>query len=142
MRLEIRSMKDDVLELEIENIKEQLPQLYIGGLEVNDNWEPWHAAWQTLKISKFTEEFEAVKEKIVNFYAVEGQRNPQTGGTSRTPGWGRLFAKYNEGVSEEWLLQNLKIMNCKINDGEKSIVLDIMFDGVNYKSTRPPEKID
>lgn len=137
MKLEIHSMKDDVLELEIETVKEYRPQLYIGGLEINDDWEPWHAAWQTLKITKFTEEFEAAKEKIVNFYAVEGQRNPQTGSTARTPGWGKMSIEH-----EEWLLQNLKIMNCKINDNEKSIVLDLMFDGVSYKSTKPEEKID
>jgi hypothetical protein len=137
MKLEIHSMKDDILELEIENIKEHKPQLYIGGLEVNDGWEPWHAAWQTLKISKFTEEFEAVKEKIINFYAVEGQRNFQTGSTTRTPGWGKLFIEH-----EEWIMQNLKIMNCKIRDDDKSIVLDLAFDGVNYKSKKPPEIID
>lgn len=142
MKLEIRSMKDDALELEIENLKEHRPQLYIGGLEINDNWEPWHAAWQTLKISKFTEEFEAVKEKIVNFYAIEGQRNPQTGSTARTAGWGKILAQYESGQYEEWLLQNLKIMNCKINDSEKSIVLDLMFDGVMYKNMKPEEKID
>ena len=137
MRLEIRSMKDDLLDLEIENLKEHRPQLYIGGLEINDDWEPWHASWKMLKINKFNEEFETVKEKILAFYAIEGQRNPQTGSTARTPGWGKLSIE-----NEEWLLQNLKILNCKVSDNDKSIVLDVMFDGVVYKSTKPEEKID
>ena len=131
MKLEIHSMKDDLLELEIEDTKEYKPQLYIGGLEINGDLEPWHAAWQTLHISKFTEEFEVVKEKIVNFYAIEGQRNLQTGSTARTPGWGKLSLEH-----EEWLLQNLKIMNCKINDAEKSILLDVVFDGVSYRNLK------
>lgn len=123
-------MKNDVLELETEYIKEfTRPQLYIGGLEINDDWQPWHASWQPLKFNKFTEEFEIVKEKIVNFYGTEGQRNPQTGCTARSAGWGELTT-----TDEQWLLQNLKIINCKINDNDKSISLELMFDGVSYKN--------
>ena len=136
MKLEIHSMKDDFLEFELEDVKEHRPQLYMGGLSVNGDWQPWHATWKSLKLNKFTEEFEIVKDKIIKFYEVEGQRNLQTGTTSRSPGWGKLTMG-----SEQWLLQNLKILNCEIIDADKSINVETMFDGVSYKNFKE-DKVD
>lgn len=128
MKLEIHSMKDDALYLDIEVVR---PKLYIGGLEVNDDWQPWHATWQSLKINKFNEEFETVKDKIITFYKMEGTRNPQSGCTTRSAGWGKIS---NEG--EQWLLQNLKILHCKIVDMDQSIELELIFDGAKYTDFR------
>jgi hypothetical protein len=137
MKLEIHSMKDDLLEFELEDVKEYRPQLYIGGLDVNGDWQPWHATWKSLKLNKFIEEFEIIKDKILKFYTAEGQRNPQTGNTSRSPGWGKLTSD-----NEQWLIQNLKILNCEINDTDKSINLELMFDSVSYKNYKKEDKID
>lgn len=124
MKLEIHSMKNDVLILEIEAAR---PKLYVGGLEINGDWTPWHATWQTLKL-KINEDYEDAKLKISSFYTEEGKRNPQTGCTTRSAGWGKISS--DEG---QWTLQNLKILHCKIEDVDKSIEMELIFDGVNYK---------
>lgn len=128
MKLEIHSMKDDVLLLDIEAPR---PKLYVGGLEINDDWQPWHATWESIKLKKFNEEFEEAKLKITKFYADEGTRNPQSGCTTRSAGWGKISSD-----DEQWLFQNLKILSCKINDTDKSIEMEIIFDGVIYKDLR------
>jgi hypothetical protein len=121
-------MKNDVLILEVEAVR---PKLYVGGLEINGDWQPWHATWQSLKIKKFNEAFEDAKIKISSFYAEEGKRNPQTGCTTRSAGWGKMSSD-----EEQWTLQNLKILHCKIEDTDKSIEMELIFDGVNYKDFR------
>ena len=44
--------------------------------------------------------------------------------------------------NEQWLIQNLKILNCEINDTDKSINLELMFDSVSYKNYKKEDKID
>lgn len=124
MNLELKSIRNDTLELTIINSR---PCLKIGGLEIDDEFLPWHAQWQNMVITEFDEPYEIVKGRIKKFYDDENVSDEPSGYTVRKPCIGKLF---NE--KEEWTLQNTRIIECKCDARTRTIRLELTFDGVNY----------
>jgi hypothetical protein len=134
MKLELHSVKDDVFEVET---GWKRPMLKICEIYFDGAYHPWHWNWENLVIDDFVEDFEIVKEKIVDYYKAENLscRLPRedciddTPVYQRRPGWARLSA-----TGEEWELRNCKIVGCDIDNENKKIRLELKFDEAGYKS--------
>jgi len=127
MDLKLYSMKNDLLELIITPVR---PNIKIAEIFFEEAWHPWHAAWEILQIKEFKEDFETVQNKIIEYYKAEkASCTLESGATLRKPGRAALTTS-----DEEWRLENCKITDCQIDEEKKTIVLDLWFDGVCYKS--------
>ncbi len=120
-------MLEDKLELDIEDIKTQTPIIDIGELIVNNISHTWHTQWRNLRIDKFVEPFEKVRDKIVYFYSLEKNRCTPVDGTVviRRPGHAIL-----ETQDSIYKINVCKILNCFIDEPE--IALELVIDGVNW----------
>jgi len=127
MELKLYSIKNDVLELSIKPVR---PNITIGEIFFDDAWHPWHAHWEMLEIKEFDEEFEIVRDKIIQYYKDEkASCTLENGATLRKPGRATLTTCH-----EEWGLGNCKITQCEINEPDKTVKLGLVFDEVQYKS--------
>ncbi len=136
MNLKLYSIKNDLLELSIEPVR---PNIKIVEIHLEDGWHPWHCEWQKLKISNFDEDFETVKNKIIEYYKAEtASCTLDCGAVTRKPGMAKLTADYEE-CTEEWQLENCKIVDCDIDDDNKKISIELWYDGARYEQH---EKVD
>ena len=127
-------MKNDLLELSIESVR---PNLKIAEIFFEDAWHPWHVQWLNLEINKFLEDFEIVKNKLIQYYKDEkASCTLENGATIRKPGRAVL-----ETAEEEWRFDNCKIVDCQINEENKKVGLSLWFDGVSYKILKSEENI-
>lgn len=126
MKLELRSLHNDLLELEIEGVR---PQLTICEILIDGTYHPWHTTWENIKINNFLETFDIVKNKIINYYKAETASFKQPSGVvARLPGIGKLITD-----DEEWELLNCKVVDTKL---ESIPYLELAFDGVKYKNRK------
>jgi hypothetical protein len=115
-----------VLELSIKPVK---PNLTIGEIYFDDAWHPWHTQWELLEIKEFNQEFEVVRDRIIQFYKDEkASCTLESGVTLRKPGRATMTSS-----DEEWGLGNCKITQCEINEPDKTVKLGLVFDEVQYK---------
>ena len=105
------------------------PNVKIVELFFDGSWHPWHGTWESLKVTEFKEEFEIVKDKIIEYYKAEKLScTLENGATIRKPGYAILLTDYGE----EWLLCNCKISECDIDEKTRNITLEFSFDEVAY----------
>ncbi len=125
-KLEIYSFLEDKLELDIEEIDAHIPKLLVGSLDVGGISHPWHIQWQNLKIVKFIESLDKVRDKIVYFYSLEKNRCCPANGSVviRKPGHAKIDV--NDGM---YLIRKCKILNCKITN---TIMLELAIDEVEF----------
>ena len=128
MNLELKSIRNDTLELSVINAR---PCLKVGALEIDEEFFPWHCQWQNMTITEFEQPYEIVRGRVKKFYDDENITDEPNGYAVRKPCVGRLFDD-----SEEWTLQNTRIIGCKFDSRTKTISLELTFDGVSYKRLR------
>ncbi len=130
MKLELYSCKNDSLELEIPNLVR--PNLDICEIFFDGEYHPWFCNWQNITFDEFVEDFEAVKNKIVEYYKAEKAscmvRSIDGEVLQRKPGYARLTSSV-----EEFELYDVKVIQCGIDDNAKTIKLVLSHDGCKYK---------
>jgi hypothetical protein len=128
MKLELHSHKNDILELELAECVR--PEIRICEILTDKGLEPWHATWKTLEIKKFTDDFDVVKTKIVDYYKAEWKSSQVDDGVcQRKPGFARLVSP-----EEEWTLFNCKVSEYSENSDKKELGFELFFDSVQYKN--------
>lgn len=128
MLLKLYSIKDDLLELAAESVR---PNIKIAEIFYDGEWHPWHGTWEPLKITKFDEDFKVVRDKLIQYYKSEKSScSLENGATIRKPGHALLLTDYGE----EWRLGNCKISECNIDENNESVILELSFDEVSYKT--------
>lgn len=129
MLLQLYSIASDLLELPLSTYPR--PNIKIVELYFDGSWHPWHGLWDRLKITDFSEDFETVRNKIVEYYKAETANCAIEGATRRLPGYALLLEpKYGE----KWRLNNCVISDCSIDEKNKSVTIELAFDGVHYKN--------
>jgi hypothetical protein len=129
MILKLYSIANDLLELPLSTFPR--PNIKIVEIYFDNNWHPWHGVWEPLKITDFKEDFETVKNKIIEYYKAETLNCAIEGAVRRLPGYAMLLVPT---YGEEWRLNNCKISDCNIDEKNKSVTIELSFDGVDYKN--------
>jgi hypothetical protein len=126
MKLELRSLQNVLLELEIEDIR---PRINIGEILIDGRYYPWHGVWENLKIKEFLETNETVKNKVISFYKAETESSRDSQGiVKRMPGTAKLITD-----DECWELKNCKIVDTRL---EPNLWIELAFDGASYKNKK------
>ena len=129
MKLKLYSALNDLLELDIVNVR---PNLQPGEIFFEGEYHPWHASWEPLHINAFHEDYHAVKNKIIDFYKKE------TSNLEKKSGHAELITDYNE----VWTLNNCKVYDCKSDDIKMHIDLILFFNEVMYLPAKPKGEND
>lgn len=123
-------MKNDLLELEIHEVK---PEIHFAEIFFDGCWHPWHSSLQLLEIKHFYEDFEIVKNKLIEYYKAE-TADWRTAPIIRG---GKAELTTNEG---EFNLENCKIVDCDIDEDTITINLKLSYDGISYKCYKNEKK--
>jgi len=131
MLLKLYSMKGDLLELSTDNVR---PHVKIVEIFVDGAYHPWHPTWEPLRIEKFNEDFDTVVNKVVEYYKAEKASCmlEHGGAIIRRPGHAVLLTDFGE----EWSLSNCKVSKFDVDENNKSVVMELSFDAVDYEANR------
>lgn len=125
MKLELLALNGCKLELTVDPIR---PNLRIGQFEVDGEYKPWGGQWTNCIFKLFEEPYEVVKARIKKFYEEENLSDKVNDYSIRKPGTARIYSE-----DEEWSLVNARVINCKCDDYNKMVELEIAFTGAKYK---------
>jgi len=137
MKLELRSLNNDLLELEVVDVR---PKITIGEIVIDGRYYPktiklisllyiWNAVWENIKIEQFLETNETVKNKVISFYKAETESSKDSQGiVQRRPGTAKLITD-----DEEWELFNCNIVDTRL---EPNLWIELAYDGAKYKNRK------
>lgn len=128
-RLKIYSGHGDLLELNTKTPAR--PTIRICEICVDGHMEPWHPQWENLPITDFVEDYQTVKDKVIEFYKSETKSSQDGPVVKRIPGEAEIYSEF-DNCNETWNLRNCRVVGCDFLDGEEKVVLELAFDGANY----------